>query len=48
MKLSEVIKKLQEVQKEHGDISVYVGTSYYDFPFENMTLKVCGSSLYIE
>lgn len=48
MRISEVIKKLQEIQEEHGDLSVYVLTMFYDFPFESMDLKIYGSALYIE
>ena len=29
MKISEVINKLQEIQKEHGDLEVFVYDSYY-------------------
>lgn len=48
MQISEVIKKLQEIQKEHGDLSVHVATMYYDVPFESMDLKIYDSALYIE
>ena len=48
MRISEVIKKLQKIQEEHGDLSVYVLTTFYDFPFESMDLKIYGSALYIE
>lgn len=48
MKISEVIKKLQEIQKEHGDLFVHVVTEYYDVSFEDMDLKVCDNTLYIE
>lgn len=39
MKLSEVIKKLQKIQKEYGDLSVRATTSYYDTPFGDTVLK---------
>ena len=44
MRISEVINKLQEIQEEHGDLSVYVLTTFYDFPFESMNLKIYGSA----
>ena len=30
MKILELIKKLQEIQKEHGDIEVFVMSNTYD------------------
>lgn len=48
MRISEVIERLQELQKEHGDLSVRVVTTYYDVSFESMDLKIYGSALYIE
>ena len=48
MKISEVIKRLQEIQKEHGGLFIHVVTEYYDVSFEDMDLKVYGNSLYIE
>lgn len=30
MKISQVIEKLQEIQKEHGDIEVFVMSNTYD------------------
>ena len=48
MKISEVIKKLQEIQKEHGDLFVHVVTECYDVSFEDMDLKIYGSDLFIE
>ena len=41
MKISEVIKKLKEVQKEHGDINVVVYSSI------NKSFWVRGDTLYI-
>ena len=48
MKISEVIKKLQEIQKEHGDIeSCYlIGDGYYDTNI--MEFNVFDQVLYIE
>ena len=48
MKISEVIKKLKEIQKEHGDIeSCYlVGDGYYDTNI--MEFNVFDQVLYIE
>ena len=48
MKISEVIKKLKEIQKEHGDIeSCYlVGDGYYDTNI--MEFHVFDQVLYIE
>lgn len=48
MKISEVIKKLQEIQEKHGDLFVHVVTEYYDVSFEDIDLKVCDNTLYIE
>ena len=48
MVISELIKKLQEIQKEHGDIeSCYlVGDGYYDTNI--MEFNVFDQVLYIE
>ena len=48
MKISEVIRKLQEIQKEHGDIESYylVGDGYYDTNI--MEFHVFDQVLYIE
>ena len=48
MKISELIKKLQEIQKEHGDIeSCYLaGDGYYDTNI--MEFNVFDQVLYIE
>ena len=48
MKISELIKKLQEIQKEHGDIeSCYLaGDRYYDTNI--MEFNVFDQVLYIE
>ena len=48
MKISEVIKKLQEIQKKHGDVeSCYlVGDRYYDTNI--MEFNVFDQVLYIE
>ena len=48
MKISEVIKRLQEIQEKHGDLFVHVVTEYYDISFEDMDLKVYDNSLYIK
>ena len=48
MKISEVIKKLQEIKEKHGDLFVHVVTEYYDVSFEDMDLTVCDNTLYIE
>ena len=40
MRISEVINKLQEIQEEHGDLSVRVKTTYYDVFSENMVVKI--------
>ena len=34
MKISDVIKKLQEIQKEHGDLDVWLG--FYGMEEENI------------
>ena len=48
MKISEVINKLQEIQKQHGDLLVRIELGDFDVSFGNMDLKVYGNSLYIE
>ena len=48
MKISEVIKKLQEIQKEKGDLLVRIELGDFDVSFGSMDLKVYGNSLYIE
>ena len=48
MKISEVIKKLQEIQAEKGDLLVRIELGDFDVSFESMDLKVYGNSLYIE
>ena len=48
MKISEVIKRLQEIQDTHGDLFVRVETDNYNVPFERMNLVVHGYSLYIK
>ena len=48
MKISELIKKLQEIQKQHGDLFVRIELGDFDVSFGNMDLKVYGNSLYIE
>ena len=48
MKISEVIKELRQVQKEHGDLLVRIELGDFDVSFGNMDLKVYGNSLYIE
>ena len=46
MKISEVIKKLQEVQKEHGDIEVKAYDAIY-FPVDEDTFLVHNNELLI-
>ena len=48
MKISEVIKKLQEIQAEKGDLLVRIELGDFDVSFGSMDLKVYGNSLYIE
>ena len=48
MKISEVIKKLKEIQKEKGDLLVRIELGDFDVSFGSMDLKVYGNSLYIE
>lgn len=48
MKISEVIKRLQEIQEKHGDLFVHVVTECYDVSFEDMDLKIYGNDLFIE
>ena len=48
MVISELIKKLQEIQKQHGDLLVRIELGDFDVSFGNMDLKVYGNSLYIE
>ena len=36
MKISEVIRKLQEIQKEHGDIEVLATSFAYDGDFTSL------------
>lgn len=40
MRISKVIKKLQEIKEAHGDLSVRVKTTYYDIFSENMVVKI--------
>ena len=48
MKISELIKKLQEIQKEHGDLEVHVHTDYYDVTIDCFDFNIYGCALYIE
>ena len=48
MKISELIKKLQEIQAEKGDLLVRIELGDFDVSFGSMDLKVYGNSLYIE
>ena len=48
MKISEVIKRLQEIQEKHGDLFVRVAVGEYDIPLKRMDFNVYGDSLYIE
>lgn len=48
MKISEVINKLQEIQKEHGDIQVRIFLGENDVSFGCMDFSVDGYVLYIE
>lgn len=46
MKISEVIKKLQEIQKEHGDLEVKAYDAFY-FPIDEGTFLVHNNELLI-
>ena len=46
MKISEVIKKLQEIQKEHGDLEVKAYDAIY-FPVDEDTFLVHNNELLI-
>lgn len=48
MKISEVIKRLQEIQEKHGDLLVRVETECCDVPLEKRKFIVYGNSLYID
>ena len=48
MKISEVIKKLQEIQREYGDLDeVRIAKDDRYFSFEEFTLSVGYATLYI-
>ena len=48
MKISEVIKKLQKIQQEYGDLEeVCIVQDDKYFVFENFALTVDGTTLYI-
>ena len=47
MKISEVIKKLQEIQKEHGDLEVESYDDYEYIPTDEYSFLVNGNKLYI-
>lgn len=46
MKISQVIKKLQEIQKEHGDLEVKAYDAIY-FPIDEYTFLVHNNVLLI-
>ena len=48
MKISGLIKRLQEIQEKHGDLFVRVETEYCDVPLEKRKFIVYGNSLYID
>lgn len=48
MKISEVIKKLQQVQKEHGDIESCYRTGHGWYSTECMEFNVRNQILYFE
>lgn len=48
MKISEVIKKLQEIQKEHGDIESSYYTGYFWHSTDCIKFNVNNKILYFE
>lgn len=48
MKISELIQKLQEIQKEHGDLQVKVIIDGFDVSLRDMTFTANGNTLFIE
>ena len=48
MKISEVIKKLQEIQKEHGDLQVKICRDENDVSIDCMDFIVDKHILYID
>ena len=48
MKISQVIEKLQEIQKEHGDLQVRILLGENDVPFDCMDFSIDKHTLYIE
>ena len=48
MKISEVIKKLQEIKDEYGDIQVRILLGEHDVSFGCMDFSVDKHTLYIE
>ena len=47
MKISEVIKKLQEIQKEHGDLEVESYDDYEYIPTDEYSFLVNDNKVYI-
>lgn len=47
MKISEVINKLQEIQKEHGDLEVESYDDYEYIPTDEYSFLVNDNKLYI-
>ena len=49
MRISEVIKKLQEIQKEHGDLEVQaVGDNSFYYGVNDDSFIKCGSRIFIK
>ena len=49
MKISEVINKLQEIQKEHGDLKVQaVGDNSFYYGLADESFILCGSRIFIK
>ena len=48
MVISELIKELQEIQEEYGDIESYYQSRDDWYNTDNIKFKVCGQILYFE
>lgn len=49
MKISEVIKKLQEIKDEHGDLEVQaVGDNGFYYGLADESFVLCGSRIFIK
>lgn len=49
MKISEVIKKLQEIQEERGDLEVQaVGDNSFYYGLDDDSFILCGSRIFIK